>query len=332
MLLIRHLWLLLLLSLSSISCAFAQNTDWEIYKTRFVSEDGRVIDTFNKISHSEGQGWGMLFAEANNDRATFDRIWRWTRKNLSRPDVFLFSWRYDPLQKPPVKDPNNASDGDVLIAWALFKAAKRWNESNYETASAAIRADIVKHLVRDYAGYTVLLPGMSGFSEQESLDLNLSYWVIPAFIAFAIKEPEQPWSKLIVDGQRLLAGSRFGQHALPTDWIRLSENGQLSPSKDWPSRFGYDAVRIPLYFIWGSALTTELKQPFSEFWKRGEMILPWVDVLSGKTANYQASAGIQAVRALVYNDSAFLQKQPQMTDDYYSTSLLLLSKLAASPQ
>lgn len=62
------------------------------------------------------------------------------------------------------------------------------------------------------------------------------------------------------------------------------------------------------------------------------MILPWVDVLSGKTANYQASAGIQAVRALVYNDSAFLQKQPQMTDDYYSTSLLLLSKLAASPQ
>ena len=190
----------------------------------------------------------------------------------------------------------------------------------------------MKHLVRDYAGYTVLLPGMSGFSEQESLDLNLSYWVIPAFIAFAIKEPEQPWSKLIVDGQRLLAGSRFGQHALPTDWIRLSENGQLSPSKDWPSRFGYDAVRIPLYFIWGSALTTELKQPFSEFWKRGEMILPWVDVLSGKTANYQASAGIQAVRALVYNDSAFLQKQPQMTDDYYSTSLLLLSKLAASPQ
>lgn len=311
----------------------AQQSDWDIYKTRFVSNNGRVIDTYNKkISHSEGQGWGMLFAEANNDQHSFDLIWSWTRKNLARTDSFLFSWRYDPQLRPAVKDPNNASDGDILIAWALQRAAKRWNDRNYETASAAIRADIHHHLVKDFGGFTVLLPGLTGFSGKESIDINLSYWVIPALISFAIEEPQLNWSKLVTDGQKLLAASRFGSHNLPSDWIRLSDKGELTPSPNWPARFSYDAVRIPMYFIWGSALTNELRQPFADFWKNNELILPWVDVVTGEKASYTASAGIKAVRSLVYNDLTFVNQSPLANDDYYSTSLLMLSKLAALPR
>ena len=325
--------LLVIVSSLWIPTVMADQSDWALYKSRFVSADGRVIDTYNKnISHSEGQGWGMLFAEANNDQHSFDLIWSWTRKNLARTDAFLFSWRYDPELRPAVKDPNNASDGDILIAWALQRAAKRWKDRNYETASAAIRADIQKLLVKDFGGFTVLLPGLTGFSDKDSIDINLSYWVIPAFISFAMVEPEQNWSKLVTDGQKLLAASRFGSYGLPSDWIRLSDKGQLAPSPNWPARFSYDAVRIPLYFIWGSALTTDLRQPFTDFWKNNELILPWVDVVTGEKASYTASAGIKAVRSLVYNDLSFTGQSPSTADDYYSTSLLMLSKLAADPR
>ena len=49
--------------------------DWRAFKTGYLSDDGRIIDTANGgVSHSEGQGWGLLFAEAFGDSSSFDRI------------------------------------------------------------------------------------------------------------------------------------------------------------------------------------------------------------------------------------------------------------------
>ncbi len=45
------------------------DTAWERYKARFMMPDGRIIDTANgNVSHTEGQGFAMLLAVANNDR------------------------------------------------------------------------------------------------------------------------------------------------------------------------------------------------------------------------------------------------------------------------
>lgn len=64
-------------------CAAQSPGTWGYYRRHFISEDGRVIDFFqNKTSHSEGQGYGMLLAVAHKDRASFDRIYNWTRQNL----------------------------------------------------------------------------------------------------------------------------------------------------------------------------------------------------------------------------------------------------------
>src|SRR5947209_1030171 len=96
---------LLLLGLTALLLAskpgFAQDdavgAQWATYRERFVTEDGRVLDTGNKaVSHTEGQGWAMLFAEAADDQASFEKIWDWTRGKLQRRDNALFSWRWDP--------------------------------------------------------------------------------------------------------------------------------------------------------------------------------------------------------------------------------------------
>ena len=112
---------------------------WRLYRSRFVTEAGRVVDTANGgISHSEGQGYGMLLAVAAGDRAAFERIWGWTRANLMvRPDSLL-AWRWEPAKRPAVADMNDATDGDILVAWALTEAAEAWGEPAYRTAARRI--------------------------------------------------------------------------------------------------------------------------------------------------------------------------------------------------
>lgn len=113
--------LALVLGMSQASAA----DGWSTFKTRFMTAEGRIQDTGNKnVSHTEGQGYGMLMAVYYNDRSSFDSLWRWTQKNLSNPSNGLFYWKYTPGKSDPVSDKNNASDGDVLIAWALLKAGR----------------------------------------------------------------------------------------------------------------------------------------------------------------------------------------------------------------
>ena len=70
------------------------------FRSRFMAPDGRIIDTGNRnISHSEGQGWGMLMALAADDRASFERIWVWTRRTPDRPRDALSAWRFRPLEE-----------------------------------------------------------------------------------------------------------------------------------------------------------------------------------------------------------------------------------------
>ena len=121
---------------------------YQTYLQRFVTPDGRVIDNVNgNITHTESQGYGMLLAVAAGDRETFDRIWTFTETNLYvRPDG-LASWKWSPeggkadAETGQVADPNNASDGDLLIAWALAEAAAAgWNPDYAQRADKIIDA------------------------------------------------------------------------------------------------------------------------------------------------------------------------------------------------
>ncbi|CTQ00749.1 exported hypothetical protein [Klebsiella variicola] len=81
------------------------DTAWERYKARFMMSDGRIIDTANgNVSHTEGQGFAMLLAVANNDRPAFDKLWQWTDSTLRDKSNGLFYWRYNPVAPDPIAD------------------------------------------------------------------------------------------------------------------------------------------------------------------------------------------------------------------------------------
>ncbi|MFE1600454.1 glycosyl hydrolase family 8 [Methylobacterium sp. ID0610] len=311
---------------------------WRIYRTQFVTEQGRVIDSANdRISHSEGQGYGMLLAVAAGDRATFERIWGWTRANLMVRSDELMAWRWAPDKRPAVADMNNATDGDILVAWALTEAAEAWGEPSYRTAARRIAVEVGRKtiLFKDPHG-PVILPAVSGFSAQDRSDgplINLSYWVFPAFQRLPIVAPEYDWAGVIRSGLAMVRQARFGPASLPTEWI--SAKGEaLRPADGFPTLFSYNAIRIPLYLAWSGVARPEDYAPFVRLWGGSERErLPIVDTSDGKAVEWLPEPGYGALPALA---ACAADRTPwpgsmaalQPNQNYYPTTLHLLSLIA----
>jgi endoglucanase len=309
--------------------------EWLTYRDRFIDADGRVVDTANKgVSHTEGQGWAMLLAENFDDRATFDRVWNWTRDKLRRPKDGLFSWRWDPDAQKPIADTNNATDGDTLIAWALMLAARHWHAPAYFHEARRIVVDIREKLIKPAAGGLVLLPGLDGFTRKDgSVVVNPSYYVYPALEAFPHLDPSPKWARVRIDGLKLLARARFGKWGLTSDWVTIDSKGAVAPFDQVPPRFGYDAIRIPLYLIWGHEATNRNLADEMRFWDgfTDKPTPAWVDVTDGAVAPFPAPSGFQAIIDLVrarLHGKPVPMPQIDDKDDYYSASLILLAGLA----
>ncbi|MEO3385375.1 glycosyl hydrolase family 8 [Mesorhizobium sp. CAU 1741] len=247
---------------SQPATAVIQPQEWDAYKTRFVEESGRVVDDANgNISHSEGQGYGLLLAWLAGSRTDFERIWSFTRMNLMLRDDGLAVWKWDPQADPPVTDTNNASDGDMLIAYALALAGRGWSEARFTDSAGDIAVSLAAHAMFEHEGRMLLSPGVAGFGAQERPDgpvVNLSYWVFEALPVLRELAPNADWAALDQSGRQLVAEAGFGARALPPDWLSLG--GQPQPAQGFPTEFSYNAVRIPLYLIRAGEPDRELLQ------------------------------------------------------------------------
>jgi endoglucanase len=312
---------------------------WTSFRDRFLAPEGRVVDTGNQhISHSEGQGWAMLCAARTGDRAAFERLYGWSMRVLKRPGDELFSWRFRP--GAGVDDPNNATDGDLFIAWALLEAGERWGHAEWQAQGSAMARDIRRLLVRPVGEEMVLLPGLRGFERAGHVVVNPSYYAFPALRALALAAPDPAWLQLVVDGLSLQRRGRFGRWRLPPDWLALPRGeGRPTPASGWPARFSYDAVRVPLYLAWaGMAEEPGLTGP-ARFWHEHatqRMFPAWADLSSNQLAPYAASRGIFAVAQLsrelagLPSHTLRVQVQHPPVEDYYSAVLGLLVALVES--
>lgn len=320
-----------------VASAFGSSgAEWNSYEARYITPQGRVIDTGNGgVSHSEGQGYGMLLAVAHGDRARFQAVWDWTRENLQVRDDKLFAWRWEP-RPGKVTDTNSASDGDILIAWALARAADTWNDDGLRAEAVAISQTVRETLIRKVDGQTVLLPGPEGFETNGVVVVNPSYWVFPAFEALDEIDPSSVWGELAETGRELLRSSRFGAFLLPPDWLELTGAEHRLPA-DFPTEFGYNAMRIPLYLAWAGQDEDALMEPYQRFWSQfdGRDAVPaTVNLKTGRFSSEPLSRGGYAVLLLTRFGKDAPDNLPAMLpsldrgDDYYSATLLLLSKLA----
>jgi endoglucanase len=306
--------------------------EWETYAARFVRADGRVVDTGNAgVSHSEGQGYGMLLAHAAGDRPVLDLIWQWAERNLAVRGDGLFAWRWNPASPAkPVADRNSASDGDILIAWALARAAELWGDAAYLERSKAIALAVRQKLLVRHGAETLLLPGPSGFVRKEGPVVNLSYWVFPALRTLAAVDPDPLWTAVEGSGLRLLGQARFGRFALPADWTLLADPPRPAPG--FPATFGYNALRIPLHLVWAGIDDPWLLAPFRALWRHEGDTPPVVVELEppGRVEPASNRGALAIARLALAEPGAPPPALPALGDetDYFAASLTLLAKLA----
>ena len=311
--------------------------EWAAFAERLVTPDGRVVDTGNGgISHSEGQGWGMLLALHAEDRPGFERIAAWTRHRLRRRPDRLHAWRWDPAAGT-VTDPNNASDGDLFIAAALTEAGRRWSRPDLLAEGRGTARDLLRLCTRPVAGRLLLLPAERGFEGPAAVVVNPSYYALPMLRMVARALPDPAWLRLAADGIGLLRESCFGPARLPADWVAVSRGtGRVSPAPGRPPRFGFEAVRVPLWLAW-AGLTEEpgLAGP-AAFWREHWAARPgtpppaWVGLADGEAAAQAALPGMTEVARLAAGcPPGAPAPAPVAEGPYYSAALALLARLAA---
>src|SRR5438105_11451285 len=140
----------------------ALRTSWASYQREFIQGDGRVIDRSDQdVTTSEGQSYAMLRAAWMHDRATFDRVWRWTQANLRVRGDALYAWRWGRSQNGSwnVLDRHSASDADQDVALALVFGSREWRDQRYLRAARSILGRIWDEEVAQAAGDPVLAAG-----------------------------------------------------------------------------------------------------------------------------------------------------------------------------
>lgn len=236
---------------------------WQAWRAAHLDPSGRVIDgRQGGVSHSEGQGYAMLLAATLGDRATFERLDRWTEDNLALRDDALLAWRWLPKARPRVPDLNNATDGDLFHGWALLRAAERLGVPAYRTRARAVAKALAAACLvprPDAPERLLLLPGVDGFRFGETIVVNPSYLMPRALRELAEGTGTPLLAKAAEDGLELIR--EIGSDRPTPDWVALTPNG-LEPAISFAEVSGYEALRVPLFLIWSAESGHRALRPF----------------------------------------------------------------------
>ncbi|UII71868.1 cellulase [Pseudomonas sp. HN11] len=237
----------------------AQWSLWQNYATRFVQDDGRVLNSSlnPSQSNSEGQSYAMFFALVGNDRARFDKLWTWTKSNMAGNDIshnlFAWLWGKNKEGKWGVIDANSASDADLWIAYALLEAARLWNVPQYRADAQLVLANVEKTLIVRVPGLgKMLLPGPVGYSYPGGLwRFNPSYQVLAQLRRFHKERPNGGWNDVADSNVKMLADPHSNPHGFAANWVGFratSANTGVFVVDPYSDDLGsYDAIRTYLW-------------------------------------------------------------------------------------
>lgn len=245
-------------------CAVEDWPLWSEFLKFFVTADGRVIYSFppKADSVSEGQSYAMFFALIANDPLNFEKIWRWTVRNMFANDLDtrLPAWLWGQAEDGTWKvlDGHSASDSDVWIAYLLLEAGRLWQRADYTEEGHKVLATIEKYLILDLPNFGKMLSsGRVSFVEPDDLwRLNPSYLPIPLLRRLAELRPNGPWTEIALNTPRLLKAT--SPKGFAADWVSYvrpkSGKAYFGIDELGGDRGSYDAIRV---YLWAGMTAKE---------------------------------------------------------------------------
>lgn len=232
--------------------------DWDNFRSRFLSGDGRVIDhgSMSTITTSEGQAYSMFFALVANDRPRFDLLLKWTTNNLAKGSLNerLPAWKWGKRADGSwaVMDDNAASDADLWMAYSLTEAARLWKNPMYAELGRSLALRILNEetATLDKLGRT-LLPGPRSFHLTDDVyRLNPSYYPIQIMRRLAAIYSETQWDQVVTNSINALIQSSEKGYA--PDWVLYKNKVGFMPDTEKKAVGSYDAIRV---YLWAGMLS-----------------------------------------------------------------------------
>lgn len=301
-----------------------------------------------KIALSESQGYGMyitvMAAQQKLDTQSepqFDRLFKYYMAHRGNHSQ-LMSWqqKYSPYGKMTDHDENNATDGDLYIAYALIQASKLYanKQNEYSKQAHAILSDILKYNYND--DKQILTLGNWVKSDSDNYNVFRSSDVIPQFFAvFSDFTGDNRWLDLNESmTTKLKTLSTTTKSGLVSDMIDTTNSPaakKVTSSDDL--LYGYNAVRLPLTLAnsQNKNAAIVLQHIMSFFNKQdsfkgtydmnGKIVGDYTSILQANLIYYAASRdGSESELAL--KAKSHIDLSPS-TFNYYTDNLTLISEL-----
>lgn len=230
---------------------------WNNFRSKFVSDEGRVIDRSlpQHVTTSEGQSYALTFALIANDRTSFDLILRWTENNLAGGDLTSQLPAWDWGQRADgtwgVIDANAASDADLWIAYALSEAGRLWDVPKYSALAELLAARILREETAEIPGLgLVLLPGPKGFHPDDvTWRLNPSYLPMQIMRRFAVIYPDSGWKNIAETSLEIIV--RSAPFGFVPEWVDYQAGKGFLAASQTPSATSFNAIRV---YLWAGML------------------------------------------------------------------------------
>lgn len=345
----------------------------EIWDHFFVKEDSRVYfedtdstsyiyDTGSRDVRTEGMSYGMMICVQMDKQAEFDRLWRWTKKNMlytSGRWEGYFAWQCRTNgQKISGNETSCASDGEVYFITSLFFASHRWGNGgafNYEKEAQTILKNVMSkdgkngiyNLFDEKTALITFVPNENcHFHSDPSYNL-------PAFFelwAMWSDTNKEFWAKTPSAARTLLQKSSHPKTGLFPDYSTFEgEPFQPTWKNDYDAkRYQYDAIRcamnVGMDYNWfgndaknQTLMMTRLLTFFKDQkYLHGQYNLDGTRPTGGYT---EGMAGANAVGAFALEDKDLAKeyvgnlwnvKMPTGTYRYYTGMVYMLSFLHVS--
>ncbi len=295
----------------SAATAAAAQSSYANWKTKYLKNDCgngyyRVDNAGgNSSTFSEGQGYGMVLTAYFGDKAQFDGLWSFAKKNFNAKK--LMGWHVT-CSGPTTSDGggDSATDGDTDIGFALVVAAAQWAGTYADDAKTYLATlKSVDFTTCSATGRTVATAG-SWQGNQACMTSgngsNTSYWMPGYYRVFDQFMGDPSWSKTANDVVTL-----YGLAANPMTGLMVNEVDQNGAPVSGQT-YDYNSCRIPwraaLDYLWYGTEAVKKELTLLSTWVNSVGISKIVDgykadgTVTGKYTGLNAFVGGFAVGAM----------------------------------
>lgn len=334
-----------------------QATTYKAWYRNYVIQSikGTYVNTGDEdhpTALSESQGYGMVITALAAQKgfaseAQFSRLFNYYKDHTISENIPLMMWKQHETSKGWISvDKNNATDGDLDIAYALILAQRLWpnSEYHYGKAAEAILNAIKKYNYNPETG--LLTVGNWATPNEKQNKLLRPSDIIPTYFnTFSKFTNDDFWTQL--EKRSAWAISELSdQHAsgLIPDfaWVKGNQITPVKPkeiSGKYDGDYSYNAARIPLRLAdskdkkvekaLNKMLTFFQKQPVI----RGGYTLTGKKLVDNQSASYSApilyATNNQKNYTGLYASQRWVFEHPLNGKDYYGDTLktMVLLKL-----